>query len=324
MDRENAAEVRQTFLLLAGRYVENNAFELIGSWETPFSAAVLNWKETRLHFEQLNEDGEALVATPAQRAPEADSDLAATWLVEAQIPLHPEARTLVLRDGDREIFRRRIPEQPPSVAIEGVEKVNEERARIRWTASTEEQGPLSYSLYYLLPDGRLWLIAVDLEELEASVDLGGLPGSDEGALGVVASDGLRSGWALSEPFSVAEKPPRVVISRPRQESTLEPDQLITLVGRVSDVTGQSLGAAGLVWRLDGEEVARDAINHLIPAPEPGPHKVELEYRSDGSEAFAAATFTVAERTADQKRLRWILDGRKGSEPPREKPETAET
>lgn len=299
------------FLRFDGRLWEDMTFEPIPGWETERVAHRPNEGDGTYRLELRSDENEVLTFV----SPLVDftsgcpskSD-AMRWVrVGAYVPFHPEACRLLFRRGDRELYEADVADEPPQIRIDDVSRQKEGRVRLHWTAEASGDRPLTFNVAYVVDGERGFSLARGLEETGYLVDLDPLPGSPEAQLGVLATDGVRSASAISDPFEVAEKPPRLWIQSPDDERTYPADQPITLLGQALDVAGARLPKEGLVWRANNEVVARDARTALVEELDPGSHRITLQYAPDKKPlAERTVSVRVAERSKQQQRLMDML------------------
>jgi hypothetical protein len=140
----------------------------------------------------------------------------------------------------------------PEVAIvapgDGV-LLDGQRSVVRWTGSDPDGDDLVYAVAYSPDDGSRWeTVAVDLVAEEMDIDLFTLPPSDAARLKVVASDGIRTATALSDPFRVAPQAPRILIDAEDDLGAFYGMQPIVLEAAAVDAGGWSLG--DIRWSSD--------------------------------------------------------------------------
>jgi hypothetical protein len=293
------------FIRFAGRLWEDMRFEREAGWETERIAERPEEGKGDYLLELRDEDGQALITV----APLVDFERQSTspqpgmrdTRVIAYLPLHPKGREIVFRRGELILSRERVSEAPPEVTISGLDVNRDDRVRLRWEAKHPEGRPLTYNVVYVVSKERAFSLARGLIRSEYVADLSSLPGSKEGRLSVLATDGIRSGFAVSDPFSISDKPPLLALVSPSDNETMPADQPINLSGQATDVAGASLPSDGLVWRVDGKVVARGTTLALATGLEPGRHTVTIEYRS-GRRTLGeqSVTIRVADRSAAQQ------------------------
>jgi hypothetical protein len=157
----------------------------------------------------------------------------------------------------------------------------------------------------LTPKQRLRL-ARELDGYEAKLSLEEVPGG-RGQLIVLATDGLRSSFAISDPFKIEDKPPEIWITSPRDGTVFPPDQPLSLIGQAVDILGSKLPEDGLVWEVDGRTIQQGT--GIAPAVglKPGYHETSLSFRyGDDVAARSTVKFSIAEYNEAQLRYRQVM------------------
>jgi hypothetical protein len=300
------------FLRFTGLLWENMVFERAPGWETDTIERRPGEGDGEYLLQLLDGNGEELVRV----APDVDFYRKTTigpaemlWAdIVAYIPLHPDTRELVFRRGDRVLHREGVAREPPRIEVGEVRRVGEGRIEVSWRAEQSEGAPLSFDLLYVLGRQRAFYVARGVRETSYVVDLAPYPGGSEAQIAVLASDGTRSDFAMSNPFEVEDKPPQVWIHRPAPEETLPADQPVSLAGQATDVAGATLSSEHLVWEVDGTEVDRGTDLAMATGLQPGRHEVILRYADPaGPPAEQRSTFTIAERSEMQEQFLQLKD-----------------
>jgi hypothetical protein len=299
------------FLRYAGLLWEDMTFEREAGWETERIANRTKDGSGEYALELLDEDGRTLITVH----PLVDFDRATTYpqsgmrntRVVAYIPFDRDGRELVFRRGDRVVDRREVAAEPPEVRITELKREEKDRIRIRWHAEHRSENRLTYRVVYLVDDKRGFSLATGLEKLEFEADLSGLPGSRAGRLSVLATDGVRSAFAVSEPFPVSDKEPRISIQAPLPRQLVPADQPVSLSGQATDVAGASLPHDDLIWLIDGKRIAKGTPLAIATGLEPGKHTATLQYRPRRRvEAEQSVEFEVARRSPEQEAFQKVL------------------
>lgn len=285
-----------------GTLFENMVFEPRPGWETDRITGTRPETGNGTYLvELLSSEGKGLVSVSPQvtmRGP-CFSEGEPRWAdIAIYIPLHPDARELVFRRNDLELYRTKIAPQRPRLRLSRPTKLAKDRLKITWSAKHSKA--LTFQVLYLAEDGRAFPLASNLTESTFAADLRSLPGSRRGRLGVLATDGLRSAFEKSGPFRVEDKPPRVWIQSPVSSDTLPTDQPVTLNGHAVDVGGRSLTDAGLQWLVDRKTVLEGSRLGMATL-EPGTHEIVLRYAPKGRMlAEQRVQITIASRSAEQE------------------------
>ena len=268
----------RTFFRFHGRLFENDEFEHLPGWETESIAARPPQGSGEYTVELRDEQGDLLVAVPVEvdfsRVAVRSEEEMKYVRVVAYLPVHPASARVVFRHGERELFREELAEKPPTIEIRRARSMGE-RIDVEWEADSPAGKELTFHVTYLC-DGRGRSMVRGLQETAYRFETTDLPGGREVRVAVLATDGFRSSFAVSEALEVAEKAPRPWIQSPGGEGPLPADQPITARGQALDVSGASLPADGLTWHVDGEVVGEGPVAVLAPL-EPGTHRIELVY-----------------------------------------------
>ncbi|HBY98668.1 MAG TPA: hypothetical protein DEP84_32765, partial [Chloroflexi bacterium] len=214
------------------------------------------------------------------------------------LPLAPGTTRVQIRQGDKVLAERAASPNPPTVQLlapNGGEQLGP-GATVRWSASDPDGGDLTFNVLYSADNGQSWrLIGMDLTgdsfEIPSLTDL---PGSSQGRMRVVASDGFHTAQDDSDgTFSVPGSPPLAVILEPATGTSAEPGSLVVLQGMATDVEDGPLSGTRLSWRSDrdgdlgtGEELAVESLSQ-------GTHQITLTATdSDGQSGSATVTIYV--------------------------------
>ncbi|MCX2861428.1 hypothetical protein OOZ63_06205 [Paucibacter sp. PLA-PC-4] len=123
--------------------------------------------------------------------------------------------------------------------------------RIEWTVSDADSTGHTAKVYYSPNNGTVWSqIAAVSDSASLTVDFDLLPGAQgTGRLMVSVSDGINSGSALSEPFSVPRKGPSALsIVSPLANQAFPPGVPVTLEGLAYDVDDGMLDGGAVSWQ----------------------------------------------------------------------------
>jgi hypothetical protein len=132
---------------------------------------------------------------------------------------------------------------------------------VQWTATDADPADrLKFTLQYSHDNGASWhTLGINLPSTPDPVntftlaDLGSLHGSapNEARIRVLATDGYNTTIAMSEGFTVPNRPPDVFIYAPVNGATLPGGQAVVLQGAATDPEDGGLDSAGLTWHVDG-------------------------------------------------------------------------
>ena len=120
---------------------------------------------------------------------------------------------------------------------------------VKWQASDADGDALSYMLQYSTDGGATWRpLSGILNGQSTTVDSANLPGTTQGKLRVLASDGVNMGEDASDGvFTVPDKAPMVSITSPTDGAHYIPGQPVALIGQAMDMEDGTLTGAALQW-----------------------------------------------------------------------------
>ena len=175
--------------------------------------------------------------------------------------------------------------------LQGIQKIS-------WTVLDPDSTSHTFWVEYSPDGGDTWTILTNSQDTPAMVtDFDQLPGSNgSGLIRVYASDGLNTGSATSEPFTVAKKNPRARIIQPEDGAVFHVGEVLTLDGSGSDTDDGILGGSALTWSSPtlgplgtDDRVSRGPLDDRYL----GNHTIMLAATDrDGNRATDAVTITV--------------------------------
>ena len=201
-------------------------------------------------------------------------------LIGLTVPWVPGTQRVAIYLDSLELDSLWVSDNPPTVTVltpNGGE-VFTDTAVVSWSAADADEDPLTYALQYSADDGTTWQ-AVEVGITSTTVytlDLTLLPGTDQGRVRVIASDGVNTGMDGSDgSFQVARKPPEARILSPASDSFFASEQTVIFVGEGTDVEDGVLPDSALSWQSDVSGSL--GTGRMIPVTGllPGPHVITL-------------------------------------------------
>ena len=188
--------------------------------------------------------------------------------------------------------------QPPSVTVlypNGGENLTGASATVRWTAADTDGDPLTFIVQYSKDAGATWqTLASQWPSMTYPLDLGSLPGTDQGLMRIMASDGVFTSQDQSDAtFRVGRHNPTPTITAPDENTLFVGNQSVLLEGYATDVEDGPLADAALTWtsNLDGALGAgRSLLLNSLNLQE-GAHTITLRAQ-DSSGQVGTATRTI--------------------------------
>lgn len=167
---------------------------------------------------------------------------------------------------------------------------------VSWQASNAEGAPLRYSVLYSADNEQSgWPVATDIEETSLTITAGRLhdiPGSNQGVIKVIATDGINTGEDVSDrALTAPNTPPDIMLAHSGETIFLRPGALLVLNGSATDVEDGVVPDGDLRWwsSQDGDLGAgRELATHALSK---GKHTITLT-ATDSQGAAAQKTVTV--------------------------------
>lgn len=216
-----------------------------------------------------------------------------TFHVVAAFP--SAAQWAEIRNADQPLIRINRTAATPIVTVlapNGGESYGAaQTVNIQWNATDADSTGLRSSVYYSPDNGASWLLlAAALRENSLLWNTANWPGTSNGLIRVLVSDGFNTSQDQSNSrFSVASKPPRVVILQPQPGQTVLQCARPIVRGLAEDLEGPISSA---IWLVDSNQ-AGTQLEAQLEALSPGPHVLRLEVLdADNQLAFDEVTVEV--------------------------------
>lgn len=210
-----------------------------------------------------------------------------------------EARIIILDPQSNALADLALEGETPNVTILTPERDVEIAGsnEIRWLAEDEDSNGLIAWVLYSPDDGESWSsLASGITDTKLQVDYDLLPGSQGQALvRVLVSDGINSGEAISEFFSVSMKSPHAEIRFPKDHAIYAAGELIWLQGFAFDYD-EELPENSAQWVSNRDGLL--GIGHDLPVTSisPGSHLITLTVTdSAGNQTQDTITISVDDR-----------------------------
>ena len=309
-----------SFIRFAGRLCEDMTFERKPTWETNQIADRPPKGDGQYQIDLLDKNGKIIVSVSPQvefnqGCIERESELKFSNVV-AYIPCRKEGIQLVFRKDVQTIYKESLSEKPPTIKITQLQISKNNRISLKWKSKHPEKKKLTFTIVYWLKDQkRAFLVRRGINGTEYSIDFSHLPGTKQGCIGILATDGCRSSYTVSKNFVVENKKPLIWIQSPMSDQVFPADQTINLSGQAVDVAGQSLPQENLIWKIDGKIISKGFRLFHVQGLKPGSHSVSLHY-SPKSETLSHETIKIriANRSKEQERFIKIINDRKKRKP----------
>jgi len=261
-----------------------------------------DWEgEGPLRAETFADDGTSLGSFPvrlydqcreggSQQGPQA---------VRAFVPFHPQARRVVFSYDGRQLAEVERHPSPPRVELTWrPEDGMSGPQTVTWTADHPDGADIEFFLRYSRDGGETWnRVSTRTGELSQQVDLDDLPGGERCLLAVVATDGVNTTTAASEPFALPPRPCQAIILHPVDGGTYAPGMPIPLAGQGFWREHQRPEREALEWRTSAnDEVLGRGARVEVTLP-PGRHVITLLTGDHDNRGRADVTITVVDEQA---------------------------
>lgn len=167
------------------------------------------------------------------------------------VPYSEKIGKVVLRCKEKVFDSVEASANPPEVRI--LSPSRKERLTrptiLKWRAEDADRDPLTYAVLYSRDGGMTWVALVSgLMKTEFLIKPQQLPGSQEGYLRVMASDGLHTAYDdLDQPILIDNKPPKAHIVQPKTKTHFPEGASVLLKGQGYDLEDGVLGDKNLLW-----------------------------------------------------------------------------
>ncbi len=185
----------------------------------------------------------------------------------------------------------------PTVVVtgptDGEQWGSDEKRLITWSASDPDGDELTFSLFYSADGGQAWnSIARNLKDtFTYEIDSSLLASSSESMIRVLATDGFNTVTNDSALFSVAARPPTVMILSPDASINYSSTGLISFQGSAVDSAGNPLPDNQTYWKVNGEVVGLGT--ELWERLPEGTHVITFgAVDADGRESTTSVTIVV--------------------------------
>ncbi len=184
--------------------------------------------------------------------------------------------------------------RPPEIALQ-VPTASTAELTVAWTASDADGDPLQFTVQLSPAPGQPWqTLTVSSPESTLTVPTDSLPGGGEVRIRVIATDGVNSAIATSEPFALPRRSPEARITGIDDSAQLAFGTPVAVGGFGYDAEDGSLSAPALQWELSGPD-ARQGTGATVALPDLAPGSYQLQLRvtdSDGQTGTDVRSFTV--------------------------------
>lgn len=184
------------------------------------------------------------------------------------------ARIAILDPSETEIFSCPVSANPPQVALDPVTGPVTEAFTAAWTASDPDGDPISATLLFSADGGGTWDPVVwGTSGSQAELDPSLWPGTGQGMLRVLVTDGVNTGEDVVGPFEVAAKAPLVFVGAPDDGAVLPPAVPVFFTAVGYDAEDGPLGDEAYTWTSNRDGNLGTGEEILVESLSPGWHEI---------------------------------------------------
>ena len=166
----------------------------------------------------------------------------------------PATKAIEFLRGVEVIHQIEVEADVPKLTLKPLRRVERERELVRVEWDVQHSKNFWCIVRYTHDGGKTWrAIAADLTSWSLVVNLDLLPGGERCMFQIVASSGLRTVTAETEPFEVKRKPRAVAILRPKTGDQFRHGESVVLFGGGHSPNFATADFEDVVWtsNLDG-------------------------------------------------------------------------
>ncbi len=213
------------------------------------------------------------------------------------IHYYSETRTILIKLGDEILETIDITSGIPTVQVNypnGTENLSGLQT-VTWSAGDPDGDPLTYDIFYSPDNGTTWLgLVTDLTTKSFNWNTDNSPGSDNGIIRIVASDGANTAYDDSDsPFTIASKTPVVTIISPENSSNFFLNRRIKFEGSGYDEEDGMVADDLHIWTSNIDGIIGQGKIITAESLTAGVHTITLSVEdSDGNPGTATVSITV--------------------------------
>ena len=175
----------------------------------------------------------------------------------------------------------------------GGETIDEDEVKVSWMASDADGDKLFYAVQYSPDNGQNWVtVAEDIAETSVLVDRYEISGSSTALFRVLATDGIRTTTATSNPFTIAERSAFVELVGPPDGRAYVSGETIAFEAYAYDVDAGEVADEKVVWTSSIDGRLGTGVEFEYSKLSVGEHTITVSVADDGSREPVTATVMV--------------------------------
>lgn len=222
------------------------------------------------------------------------------YYINVAVPYPAGVQQIEVRKGDTLLATRTVSANAPSVQLHspnGDETVGENGLTVIWSMSDADSDPLAATVLFSPDNGQRWqTLAVNITDTQVALSFAALPGTTQGRIRVLVTDGVNTTQAESAAvFTVNGHIPEAAILAPTANASFVVSQTVLLHGSGYDVEDGILPDTAFVWRSDRDSLLGTGAALPINTLTPGTHVITLQVTdASNNTATVKQTITIAE------------------------------
>lgn len=221
-----------------------------------------------------------------------DADDHHAYYLNVFVPYPAGVQKIEVRKGDQVLDSRTVSAHAPNVTVitpNGGETVGEAGVTAAWSMSDADGDPLSATVLFSANNGQSWqTLAVNITDTQVALSYAALPGTTQGRLRVLVTDGVNTIEDQSDaPFTIAQHAPQAAILAPAANATFVVSQTVLLHGSGYDVEDGLLPDSAFVWQSDRDGVLGTGSELAINTLSAGTHVITLRVTDSANQTTTA-------------------------------------
>jgi hypothetical protein len=223
-------------------------------------------------------------------------------MIEEMVPFATGTTTVVIESpSGGELASVQAGATAPEVTVtapNGGEALDGATVSIDWTAADADGDDLTYLVQVSPDNGASWqTLAANLSETGLTVDASAVPGTDQGLVRVLATDGVNSTTDTSDgTFSVTDTPATVEIVTPPAPTTVLQGQTLALEAEAFDPDYATFPDDAIAWRSNLDDGLGTGPQLSTASLSPGTHTLTVEAEGDAAGDLAVDAIQVTVTT----------------------------
>ncbi|MDQ6815059.1 MAG: hypothetical protein M3040_15090 [Bacteroidota bacterium] len=240
--------------------------------------------ETSVSCSLLNKKGQVILTHHCRLTnPHHDENAASAEFYEA-LPWSKDIAKITFMRNGKVSHTSEVDEHAPGVNFVTTKKLLERRTelmRLEWNIKQDQgvvksQKAVKYILRYSNNAGSTWrAVTADIEENSHVVNLNTLPGGDQCLFQIVASSGMRTSTATTEPFAVDRKPYEAHILSPKSSDNFKKGADVRLYGGGFSPDFGTIDFDYVTWTSDRDGLLGTGYEVITNKLSSGRHRISI-------------------------------------------------